>query len=249
MRRTSLAVRRGPLGAVLVGVVLLAGCGDGVPVVELEAQPSPTSSPEPTPSDTATTSPSPSETATESPSPTETEPRDPTDTDRARFVAAHDPAGAGSLQHVAADVDGDDVEEIVFAYIRSERVAHVDVAWWTGTSYEVVFTADGGAGTTLDRLRAADVNADGRTELVTAQSTADSSSLTLWQVTGPSAVRALVAAGGCHDGSNTYGATGATLEDRDADGAAEVYATCPDGSTARYRWEADRYREAPTLVP
>lgn len=244
MRRRQLAA-----GA-LLGAVLLAGCGPRVPVVQLEAQPSPSpSSPSPSPSDTPSPTPTEDDTATTSPSPTETEPRDPTDTDRARFVAAYDPGSASSLQHVATDVDGDGTDEIVFAYVRDGRVAHVDVAWWTGTSYQIGFEADGGAATAIDRLRVADVTADGSTELVTDQSTADTASVTLWQVSGPGEVRPLEAVGGCHDGSNTYGVTGATLEDRDADGADEVYATCPDGSTARYRWEAGAYREAPTLVP
>lgn len=232
----------------LLGAVLLAACGDGVPVVELEAQPSPTTS-SPSPSDTPSPTPTVEDTPTESPSPTETEPRDPTNTDRARFVAAYEPDSASSLQHVATDVDGDGSEEIVFAYVRDGRLAHVDVAWWNGTSYEIEFAADGGRGTAVDRLRVADVNADGLTELVTEQSAPDTASVSLWRVTGAGQASPLVAAGGCHDGSNTYGVTGATLEDRDADGADEVYASCPDGSTARYRWEAGQYREAPTLLP
>ena len=238
------------LAAWLAAAALLAGCGASVPTIRLEAQPSPTGSgsptvsPSPTPTPSATTDP-----GTESPSPTPTGPRPATDTDRARFVAAHQPDSASNLQHVATDLDGDGTAELLFAYVWGGQRARVDVAWWTGTAYEIVFADDGGDATHIDRLRADDVNADGVTEIVTSQSGPDGqASLSIWQVVGPQQVVPLAAAGGCHGGSNTYGVTGASLEDRDADGADEVYATCPDGSTDRYRWEAGSYRHAPQLL-
>ena len=239
------------LAAALAAGVLLAGCGSSVPTVRLEAQPSPTGSASPTtmmmsPSPTASASPDP---ASETPSPTETGPRQATDTDRARFVAEYQPEGASNLQHVADDLDGDGTAELLFAYVRGGQVAHVDVAWWTGNAYEVVFADDGGEATRIDRLSVDDVNADGATELVTSQSGPDGQgSLSIWQVAGPKQVVPLAARGGCHAQSHTYGVTGASLEDRDADGADEVYATCPDGSIDRYRWEAGSYRHAPQLV-
>lgn len=232
----------------LVAAALLAGCGSSVPTIRLEAQPSPTDAVSPTPTDSP--SPTPSVSPTVSPSPTETGPREATNTDRARFVEAYQPEGASNLQHVAKDLDGDGTAELLFAYVKGGQVAHVDVAWWNGTAYEVGFAGDGGTARRIDRLRTDDVNGDGATEIVTSQSGPDTqASLSIWQVAGPGQVNPLSAAGGCHDGSHTYGVAGASLDDRDADGAAEVYATCADGTTDRYRWEAGAYRHAPTLVP
>ena len=137
----------------------------------------------------------------------------------------------------------------MFAYVRGGRVAHVDVAWWDGTAYGIGFADDGGEGSRIDRLRAEDVNGDGRTEVVTFQSGPDGqASVSVWQVTGPGQLARLPAAGGCAAGSHTYGVTGATFDDRDADGVDEIYASCADGSTARYRWGAGAYRDAPQLV-
>lgn len=238
---------RRPLVAGLAAF-LLGACGGGPTTVSLEAQPigptSPSPSPEPEPSPTEA-----------SPSPTTTTPsgpRPPTDTDRARFVAAYDPAGASTLEDVAADLDGDGVEELVFAYVRNGR-AHVDVAWWSETTYEIRFADDGGAATSLDRLQISDVNADGRTEIVTHQSGEDeAASATLWRVLGAGEVEALVAVDGCHDGSNTYGAAGVRIADDDGDGADEIEATCdespPPGSpwpSHTYVWQGDAYRHVP----
>ncbi len=78
----------------------------------------------------------------------------------------------------------------------------------------------------------------------------------MWAVGGREEVVELTAVGGCHDGSHTYGTVGATLEDRDADGAQEIYATCDDSplpvsdwSTDRYVWSGGAYRHAPEIVP
>ena len=238
-----------PLVGSLVAAVLLVGCGPSVPTIQLEAQPSVSPSASPSP----TTSPTPPETTTSetpSPTPTETTPRPATDTARARFVAAYQPDGASHMQHVATDLDGDGTEELLFAYVRGGQVAHVDVAWWTGTEYEVRFAADGGTATRIGGLRADDLNDDGLVEVVTMQAGPDArSSLSVWRVGGNQQVAGLPAAGGCADGSNTYGVTGAELDDRDADGAEEIYATCADGSVDRYAWEAGAYRHAPELVP
>lgn len=250
--------RRRVRGVPVAGLVLaavLAGCGSGIDVVQIEAEPSS----EPTtdvPSPTSTPTPSPTPTTTE-PSPSEEGPRPPTSTDRARFVSEFQPSDARLLEHVATDLDGDGVDEIVFTYVRGEQVSHVEVAWWTGTAYQIAFAADGGAGAMIDRVRTSDVNADGYTEIVIFQSgDASRASLTIWRVTGPGEVSGLAARGGCHDGSNTYGVMGAELDDRDADGADEIYATCDDSplpvgewSTDRYLWEAGAYRHVPPLVP
>ena len=239
----------------LVAAVLASGCGSDVRQVRIEAVPSPSaSSPTPTDSPSPTTPPSPTE--TDEPSPTETGPRDPTDADRADFVASYAPDNVSGLENVAVDVDGDELQEIVFTAVRGGQVAHVAVAWWTGTAYEIVFSDDGGPATTVDRVRVSDVNGDGRTEIaLDASGEGGTASIALWAVAAPREVVRLPAAGGCHDGSHVYGVVGASLEDRDGDGSAEVYATC-DGSSLdgraevdRYRWETGAYRHAPDLLP
>lgn len=237
-------------GAALALVAaLLVGCTARVPVVEVEAQPSPEPVPT-TPSPTATPSPTVGPSPTDSPSPTEEPSRPATNTDRARFVASYQPDRATSLQHVATDLDGDGTQELLFAYVRSGRVAQVDIAWWNGTAYEVLFGDAGGAATSIDRLRATDLNADGLTEVITGQSGDDGqASVSIWQVQGVGEVVRLPAAGGCYAGSHTYGVRGVTFEDRDADDAEEIYTTCRDGSQVRYRWEVGAYRHAPQLVP
>jgi hypothetical protein len=231
-------------------------------MADLTAEPvaggtTPSPSVSPSPSGSPSTSPSASPSASVSPSPSDTETRPPTDTDRARFVATYSPAGAEDLDHVAADLDGDGQEELVFAYVRVDpAVSHIDVAWWDGREYAVVFGDDGGPASRVDRLRTADVNADGLVEIITNQSaTQSAASLTLWQVTAPRTVVDLPAVGGCNAGRSTYGVIGASLEDRDADGSDEVYATCDDSplpvsawSTDRYVWRDGAYRYTPDTV-
>lgn len=242
----------------LVATALLAGCGgDGRTVVAVTARPIDGSEPSPEPSETPTETPSPSESPSEDPSPTEEPSRPPTDTDRARFVSTYEPEGAEDIEHVSTDLDGDGENEVVVAYVRSAGgVSHVDIAWWDGTDYVVEFRADGGAARRIDRVRIADVNRDGQVEIVTFQSGEGSSaSATLWQVQGRAAVVGLPAAGGCHDGSITYGAVGVSFEDRDADGVDELYATCDDSplpladwTTDRYVWDAGAYRHVPSTI-
>lgn len=240
---------------VVLGAVLLLGACAGEPrSVSLQAEPSrseaPTSPPsEPIPTPTSTPRPS-------SSTITEASPHDPTDTDRARFVADHHPAEATGMQDVAADVDGDAIDELVFAYVESGTRVRVDVAWWTGTDYEVAFSDAGGRASTIDRLGVRDLTGDGHVELVTYQSGSGSTaSASLWSVRAARRVERLVAVGGCHDGSHTYGTAGVRIEDRDGDGAAEIEATCDDAplpvaewSSDTYVWEDGAYRHAPTLV-
>lgn len=237
------------VGVLLAG--LLVACTADVPTLSIEAQPSPeVTSKSPSPSLSPSPTPSPSASPSPSPSPTEEVDRVATATDRARFVASFQPDGATNLEHVAADVDGDGAEEVLFAYVRGGRVAHLEVAWWTGTAYEIGFATDGAPATDIDRLRARDINADNRIEVLVGQTGEDDhASISIWQVVAPGEVVPLPAAGGCHDGSHTYGVTGVSFDDRDADGVDEIYATCADGDTHRYRWEAGVYRHAPQLLP
>lgn len=238
----------------LVTAVALTACGDdGDPAVEegletLEATPLEEESETVEPTDNPTPF-RPTETPSPTASPTPSESlREATDTDRAKFVADYRPQNASDLEHVAVDVNGDGSDELVFAYV-SNNSSRVDLAYWTGTSYEITYRAEGGPAARIDRLRVADVNADGRKEVATFQSNGGGSSLTLWQVVGEQAMTGLRAQGGCNDGLNTYGVVGAELEDRDGDGAAEVYATCDDSplpvaawSTHGYVWENGAYR-------
>jgi hypothetical protein len=146
-------------------VVLLTACSPSVPTVDIQAEPlgdQPTSTEAPT--DDATDDPT--DEPTDDPTETETAgPRQPTATDRARFVAAFDPPDATGLEHVSVDVDGDGIQELVFAWTHQQRVTRVAIAWWNGsTAYEVAFEADGGEGNSLDTLWVRDVTRDGLTE-------------------------------------------------------------------------------------
>lgn len=247
--------------AAIVALIAVLGtaCGDDDPGPELTAEPLPaptTVAPTGPPSPTLDDSPSPSVSPTVSP--TEAASRPPTDTDLARFVADHQPESSADLEHVAQDLDGDGVDEIVFGYVRTDRnVAHIDVAWWDGsTSYEVVFSSDGGPATNLDDLQVRDVNADGNTEIVTFQSAERSAaSLSIWRVVAERQAEELRAAGGCYDGQHTYGVVGAELDDRDADGADEIYAPCEEAQlppeawpTHRYVWRDGAYRHEPSTI-
>jgi hypothetical protein len=237
-------------------MVVVTACGGGADgaVVTLTAEPVPGTSDFPAPSERASDEPT---DATEAPSESASE-RLPTDADRGRFIAAFRPAGASDLEHVATDVDGDTVEEIVFAYVSvDDGLVHVSVAWWDGTSaYEVSAEVVGAPARRIERLRVADANVDGLVEIITFESgDGDAASLTIWQVTGRDMVRPARSIGGCHAGSATYGAVGATMNDRDGDGGDEIYATCDDSplprsawSTDRYVWRQGAYRHSPSVV-
>lgn len=181
----------------------------------------------------------------------------PTDTDRARFAASYRPSGASDLEHVQVDVDGDGIDEIVFAYVRSaEGVGHVDVAGWNADkgSYQITAGADGGVADRIARVRIGDLNLDGVVEVALFQERGSSGgSVTLWSVTNDR-LTPQVARDGCWNGLSTYGVIGAVLEDRDGDGASELYATCDDSplpasawSTNGYRWVDNAWRYDPSL--
>lgn len=244
----------------LVLGVVLGACGGGAegPIVTLTAQPVPGTSDFPDPSQEPSVEPSASESVpSDEPSASESG-RAPSDADRGRFIATFRPPGASDLEHVAADVDGDEVEEIVFGYVNvNDGSVTIAVAWWDGSdTYEVGAQVVGTVANRIERLRIADANADGLVEIITFQSgEGDAASLTVWQVTGREMVRPARAIGGCHAGSATYGAVGATMNDRDGDGSDEIYATCDDSplprsawSTERYVWRQGAYRYAPSVV-
>lgn len=232
-----------PLLVTLVATGALAACGQGgqstLSMPQLTAEPVPVTStitPTAEPSvEAPTVTETPTGTATEQPS------RDPDDGDRGAFIRSFTPEGATDLDPLAADVDGDAVPEVVVSYLEAGAV-QVDVAFWTGTAYEVTNELDGGEATAIDRTVVRDVNADGRTEIVVEfMGPGDLGGLSIWTVSGAADVDGLVAVGGCHAGRSTYGVVGAELEDRDGDGAEEIYASCDDSPLAQSDWTTDRY--------
>ncbi len=260
MRHTSSSRRRLAVLLLVTATVVLAACGSGEPTPgqqspsELVASPlpgdeTPAAAPSPSPSALPSAAPS----ASPEPQPT---PHPPSDTEQARFVAGYQPDQATDLEHVAYDLDGDEVDELVFTYVRTgSNVAHVDVAWWDGLAYHVSTGADGGPADRIDHVRLGDVNADGRTEVVIFESTTSGGgSLTIWRLAPGQSLQALTAEGGCDAGSNTYGVIGVKLEDRNGDGSDEIYATCDDSplpvaawGTDTYVWKDDAYRYEPEL--
>lgn len=232
----------------LAASLALGACSDddGDQPDEIAASPLTESPGSPTLEDTASPTPS----ATPSPLPSASpEAREATDTDRARFVDAYRPEGATDLEHVAVDLDADGTEELVFTYVSANDTTRVDVAWWDGTAYAIEYRAEGGPAQRVDRVRIADVNGDGVTEVATFQSQGSGESMTLWQVSGERSLAALRARGGCYDGQNTYGRVGVELDDRDGDGRDEIRATCDDSPlpvaawhTEVYVWEDGAYR-------
>ena len=233
--------------AVAALAVLPAACGGGEPgpgqasPSDLVASPlPPDGSPAPAPSVTPSAT-TPSAAPSPSPEPSST-PHPPSDTEQARFVAGYQPDNATDLEHVAIDLNGDGVDELVFTYARTDaNVAHVDIAFWDGTAYHVDVGADGGPADRIDKVQLTDVNADGVTEVVLFESTSSGGgSLTMWQLRDHRLVP-LRGQGGCDDGTNTYGVIGAKLEDRNGDGSAEIYATCDESPLPVAAWGTDRY--------
>jgi len=230
------------------GTLLAVACSEGAdpsasPTPRDTLTASPEDSPQPAPSDSLPP-PAPSDSASPSPSPTG--PAEPTDTDRARFIAGYSPEGASDLEHAAEDVDGDGIDEIVFVYARTgARVSHVDVAWWDADEqvYAIEWGDDGGPAERIERLRISDVNDDGRIELSIGQAVGSTgASLSLWRANeGVHSFQPLIASGGCHSGSNTYGVIGAELRNDDDDAALEVFATCDDSPLPPGAWNTDVY--------
>ena len=141
-------------------------------------------------------------------------------------------------------MDGDDVEEIVFAMIRDERL-RVEVAWWEGTDHAILAVADGAQANRIEAIAASDINADGQTEIAVRHAGEDRAGLDLWAI-----VRRVLAEvpgrGGCVKG-NSFGEQGARLADNDGDDVLEITGTCdgPIGflrTTVTWRWDGEVYR-------
>jgi hypothetical protein len=218
---------------IVAGVLFLGGNGEEPTGPDLTATPVPTPPEEPTPERTPTPTPIPTPTPTPTPTPVDEE-REPTDADAAAFTAAFQPAGARDLESVTVDVTGDGRAEIVVASIAN-NATRIDVAAWTGTAYEVVFTDQGGPADEITAFSVRDVNEDGVREIITFQRVGqDGESLSIWGWDGDEFGRQ-VADDGCWDGSHTFGAIGAELR------AGQIIATCDDSPLPTAAWTSDVY--------
>ena len=197
--------------------------------------PAPAATPDPTPGETRAPSEAPETAAVASPQaePTEADsPADggPTDQDVAVFVEANGPA-----EHTATgDVDGDGIEEVVVARVRSETT-HIVVGTWNGSSYEATFSDDGGSAQRVDALDLQDYNDEPGVEIVTLESVGESgASLSIWGA-ADGGIERQVAEGGCWDGFHHYGISGATIE------PGEISATCDGSPLPPEAWTSDVY--------
>lgn len=201
-------------------------------IVPLPTQPPPPPDPPP-PSAPPPSPPAPSPPAPTTPVPTG--PRDPTPADAAEFAADFRPEGADGLRSVAADVNGDGVNEIVFAAIVAD-VVRLDVAAWNGETYEIAYTGQGGAADEISGFTVRDITGDGPTrEIVTSQNVgAQGQSVSIWGWDG-AAIAPQTAQDGCWTGSNTYGIIGARV------GRGRIEATCDGSPLPTAAWPTDVY--------
>jgi len=104
-----------------------------------------------------------------------------------------------------------------------------------GEGYEVVYNDEAANADRLDSLVARDLNGELGAEIVLVHSLGEfGNSLTVWGARGDS-YRPQPARGGCWDGSNTYGITGAVIED------GSITATCDGSLLPRAAWPSDVY--------
>ena len=141
------------------------------------------------------------------------------------------------------DVDGDGIDELVFAMVRDNEV-RVEVAWWQGREYAVETGVDGAKATHIDRIQAQDVNGDGRTEIAVQHSRDNAAGMDLWAIDDHD-LEEVDGKGACADG-NSFGDRGAHLVDLDGDGVLEIVGTCDGvfgvfGSDATWRWDGEAY--------
>jgi hypothetical protein len=140
---------------------------------------------------------------------------------------------------VQADIDGDGVNERVWAAIlrdqvqtRVERV--VDGRWVPQDAHP------GAAADRLVALRLRDLTGDGRPEVYTQQWVAtQGESLTLWSYRNGDLTRMRMT-GGCYNNANTVGITGAIVEEVGADGAT-IAAICRDEGLPPQQWSSAMY--------
>jgi hypothetical protein len=219
----------------LIVVILVATRGDDDPVAA-PTTPPPTTEPTVEP----TTEPPTPEPTTEPPTPEPTtEPpagdREPTDADAAGFANRYQPPGGEQVDFVAVDVNGDGRREVVFASVVAETT-RIDVAAWDGQAYQVVYVGQGGPAEELTDLVIRDyTDADPR-EIVTFQTVGeDGQSLSIWGWDGERFTDQ-PAQGGCWNGQNTFGITGASIR------LEEITATCDGSPLPAEAWPTETYR-------
>ena len=158
----------------------------------------------------------------------------PTDADATAFITQYETVFGEDSRSLASDLDADGSNELVLARI-TDGVAMLDVARWSGEGYEVVYNDEAANADRLDSLVARDLNGDLGAEIVLVHSLGEfGNSLTVWGARGDS-YRPQPARGGCWDGSNTYGITGAVIED------GSITATCDGSLLPRAAWPSDVY--------
>ena len=244
--------RRAAAAVASVGLVL-AGCGgdpveveEPLAVVQAEAVPfdgsglaPPT---DPTPEDVPPAEPDPpAEDAAEAANgrADQTSQVGPTSAAAAAFVASEALQDLIGVEHVVVDLDADTWPEVVATGIR-DRTGVLRVAWWTADGYEVLAEDQAGPGREVADLRAADVNDDGRTEVLVGVDGDGLGSVAVWAVPRRGVVQRLVAEGGCHDGRHVYGVTRAQLEER-AEGPPAIVADCDESPLPVADWGEQRW--------
>lgn len=226
------------LAAVILGLFALRSGDDQEAAAPLPS--SPASAPA---TDEATTAPStaPSEQPSTATEPTAREPSEagettPTTGDVTTFLDSYEAEHGDDATTRIADLDGDEVDEILAARVSDDSV-QIDVAAWDGTQYSVTFSDTGGAAQRLDDIVVRDVNGVEGLELITFQSAGEQgSSISVWGRGADGRYRRQDAVGGCWDGSNTFGIVGATV----ADGRLE--ATCDGSPLPPEAWPSDVYQ-------
>jgi hypothetical protein len=193
---------------------------------------------EPVPTEPVPTEPVPTEPAPTEPAPTEPAPSpstgQPSDADATAFITQYETVYGEDSRSLASDLDADGSNELVLARI-TDGVAMLDVARWSGEGYEVVYNDEAANADRLDSLVARDLNGELGAEIVLVHSLGEfGNSLTVWGARGDN-YRPQPARGGCWDGSNTYGITGAVIED------GSITATCDGSLLPRAAWPSDVY--------
>lgn len=143
------------------------------------------------------------------------------------------------VQVVHADLDGDGVNERVWAAIVRDQVQtaveRVVDGRWTPRSVH-----PGAAADRLVGLRVEDLTGDGRPEVHTRQWVAtEGESLTVWSYRDGDLARMRMT-GGCYDNANTVGITGALVDEVGEDGAT-IAATCRDDGLPPQQWSSAMY--------
>lgn len=183
----------------------------------------------------------------------------PTPTTAPADPAAALPADASPLHDIVqADLDGDGKDEhivVAASGASAERLSAEAIEIFVLSEAEDGFTVDWRSGELsgerAEPLRVADVNGDGRPEVLSVQSMGAAGE-TLYVLTWrQNEYGFLTPKGGYFDGRASFGEHGARLEDRDGDGAAEIVANYGPAASLEevYRWNGTAFVAANTVPP